>query len=338
MKLTSVHSIFENKNIFHEKRTFFCTLLICGSFLTAQIQVDCNNNVSIGNTSPETGISLKIKGLTRITPGSQSTVIIDNSGYCNSAAIYGGANLGKSNNTWYLVYAYDVVETSDAREKENIRTIEEPLAKILSITGIRYDFKKESIALNSIRGTGSENERFIEEVRKNRVGFLAQDVEKVIPEVVRYDDSTDIYSIDYTKFTPFLVEAIKEQQLIIDSMKVEIANLKKQLSGESQLKSGTLLSSVPDNSELSANTLFQNVPNPFLIDTRIEYYILSDVQKAAICIYDLNGKQLRCFPIENRGYGSVTISGKDLSAGIYLYSMISDGILIDTKRMILTGN
>jgi hypothetical protein len=320
-----------------KKEFLFCTLLICGSFLTAQIQVDCNNKVSIGNTNPESGYSLKIKGLTKIVPGISGTVIIDDSGYSCNPALYGASLIGKSNCGCYAVYSYYYPAPSDYREKENIRPLDQSLNKLLQLDAVKFDYKKESAVFNSIRGTDSASSNFIEDIRKNQIGFLAQQVKDVFPEVVLYDKYTDFYSIDYTKFAPLLVETIKEQQLIIDSMKAEIATLKKQLSGESQLKSGIILSSTPDNSELSANTLFQNVPNPFLDDARIEYYLLSDVQKAAICIYDLNGKQLRCFPIENRGYGSVTISGKDLSAGIYLYSMISDGILIDTKRMILTN-
>jgi hypothetical protein len=38
-------------------------------------------------------------------------------------------------------------------------------------------------------------------------------VEKVLPEVVHYDDSTDVYAISYSKIIPVLVEAMKEQQV-----------------------------------------------------------------------------------------------------------------------------
>jgi len=44
----------------------------------------------------------------------------------------------------------------------------------------------------------------------------------VIPNVVVYDDETDIYGIDYTRIIPYLIEAIKEQQKTIESMEKEI--------------------------------------------------------------------------------------------------------------------
>lgn len=48
--------------------------------------------------------------------------------------------------------------------------------------------------------------------RKNHIGFIAQEVFQILPEVVHYDDSADIYTMDYSKMIPLLVEAVKEQQ------------------------------------------------------------------------------------------------------------------------------
>ena len=51
---------------------------------------------------------------------------------------------------------------------------------------------------------------------------------------------------------------------------------------------------------------------------------------------DMNGKQIQQITLTERGNSSVTISGGELNAGMYLYSLIADGQVIDTKRMILT--
>jgi len=53
-------------------------------------------------------------------------------------------------------------------------------------------------------------------------------------------------------------------------------------------------------------------------------------------IYDMNGHQIDKRPIYNRGYVSIIIQGSSLDAGMYLYSLITDGAVVDTKRMILT--
>ncbi|MEW6734037.1 MAG: tail fiber domain-containing protein [Acidobacteriota bacterium] len=105
-------------------------------------------------------------------------------------------------------------QTSDIRLKTNIRGIEGALEKVLSLKGIRYEWKAvENSPINS-EGT--------------QLGFSAQDVEKVLPEVISAD--ADGYKgISYQNITPVIVEAMKEQQQIIEKQKSEIEQLKAQL-------------------------------------------------------------------------------------------------------------
>lgn len=60
------------------------------------------------------------------------------------------------------------------------------------------------------------------------------------------------------------------------------------------------------------------------------------VETATVYIYDMNGLQISSYPIAGRGNTSLTIDGGTLKAGMYLYSLILDGSVADTKRMILT--
>jgi hypothetical protein len=53
-------------------------------------------------------------------------------------------------------------------------------------------------------------------------------------------------------------------------------------------------------------------------------------------IYNLEGKQIKNIQVSDHGDVSVKISGNELSAGMYLYALIVDGKVVDTKRMILT--
>ena len=57
---------------------------------------------------------------------------------------------------------------------------------------------------------------------------------------------------------------------------------------------------------------------------------------ATVMIYNLEGKQMKNIQVNDRGKVSVKISGNELSAGMYLYALIADGKVVDTKRMILT--
>ncbi|MBN2260479.1 MAG: T9SS type A sorting domain-containing protein [Clostridiales bacterium] len=82
--------------------------------------------------------------------------------------------------------------------------------------------------------------------------------------------------------------------------------------------------------------LYQNVPNPFHESTKIEYYLNDDVQKAYIYIYDMNGTQIKSLPVNIKGYGHVILYGNELKAGMYMYSLITDGEFVSTRQMILT--
>jgi hypothetical protein len=103
----------------------------------------------------------------------------------------------------------DVVAYSDRRVKENIVTITDPLDKLLRLRGVSYN-------------------RTDLEDKNTKIGFIAQEVKDVLPEVVTYNKEQDRYGISYGNMTALLVEAIKEQQQQIHSLKLEIENVKKQ--------------------------------------------------------------------------------------------------------------
>ena len=71
--------------------------------------------------------------------------------------------------------------------------------------------------------------------------------------------------------------------------------------------------------------------------TKIEYSLNEDVQSAMLNIYDMNGTQPKSIPLHLKGYSNITVSGGEFKAGMYMYSLIADGKIIDTKRMILTN-
>jgi hypothetical protein len=101
----------------------------------------------------------------------------------------------------------DVVAYSDIRVKENIKPLTSALSKVLELNGYFYnrtDLKDKS----------------------TKIGFIAQEVEKVVPELVTYDSLQDKYAVSYGNTTALLVEAIKEQQAQIESQKTEIEELK----------------------------------------------------------------------------------------------------------------
>jgi hypothetical protein len=116
------------------------------------------------------------------------------------------------------IHATGFPTSSDIRFKKNITPLENSLEKIKKLQGVKYEWNE---FVNSVRDGYKLNVPII--------GLIAQDVEKIVPEVVDLwklsDDCQDARSIDYPRLTPLLIEAIKEQQIIIENQNQKIENL-----------------------------------------------------------------------------------------------------------------
>jgi hypothetical protein len=94
--------------------------------------------------------------------------------------------------------------TSDKRLKKNIQQISDALNKVLALRGVEFEW------INNYQDTSFDNSR--------NIGLIAQEVEKVIPEVVD-TDKVGYKSVHYGNLVALLVEAIREQQGQIDELK-----------------------------------------------------------------------------------------------------------------------
>ena len=158
------------------------------------------------------------------------------------------------------------------------------------------------------------------------LGLSATELEDVLPEAIRHDPEGMVY-INYQALVPVLVEAFKEQQSTIKSLQNEIAALKAEYKGYNGV----------NDDEKPMNILFQNSPNPTNSSTTIKCILDSFASKALVAVYDLNGLQLKEYPVYSKGENTVTIEVNELKPGIYLYSLVVDGKLVDTKRMVITS-
>ncbi|HHE40422.1 MAG TPA: T9SS type A sorting domain-containing protein, partial [Candidatus Cloacimonetes bacterium] len=200
---------------------------------------------------------------------------------------------------------------------------------VLNLKGWKYDLKLLEAHKDSMME--SDILQFLDSDRKNKLGFVAQEVMEVLPEAVDYDSITDVYAIYYTHLLPILVEAIKEQQAAIEDLKQQIINSGSLKSAEiSSTSSGDL------DIDQQPTTLFQNAPNPFSEGTKIKYYLEEQVGTGTIFIYDMNGRQLRSNELHHKGSGEISINSGELDAGMYMYTLITDGQVVGTKQMILT--
>ncbi|MBW1655407.1 tail fiber domain-containing protein [Flavobacterium quisquiliarum] len=104
-----------------------------------------------------------------------------------------------------------VVLPSDIRLKKDIQTLTSVLDNIKQVRGVTYYWKDVS------KGTDLQ------------LGMIAQELEKVYPELVITNKETGLKAVNYAQFTGVLVEGIKEQQTQIEDLKSEVETLKKQM-------------------------------------------------------------------------------------------------------------
>jgi hypothetical protein len=105
-----------------------------------------------------------------------------------------------------VIFEGEVTVNSDERIKDNIEQIDGALEKVQAIRGVTFT------------RNDTEDDR-------THVGVIAQEVEKVLPEVVK-DGEDGIKSVAYANMVGLLIEAIKEQQTQIDDLKAEVTRLK----------------------------------------------------------------------------------------------------------------
>jgi hypothetical protein len=149
------------------------------------------------------------------------------------------------------------------------------------------------------------------------------------------------YGLRYAEFVVPLVKAVQELSTQVDELGAQNEQLQTQinkLQEKDALRSEASGESITglQNAASSGAYLQQNAPNPLSQSTQIKYYLPATVKTANLCIYDLQGAQLKQITIQERGEGTQILSGSELKAGMYLYTLIADGQESDTKRMILT--
>ena len=233
---------------------------------------------------------------------------------------------------------------SDERFKENVEPMQDVLPSLDRLEAVSYtlknDYAQECRAtltgMPALTEKDTRNKDFYDrfyseqENGSERFGFLAQNVKEVFPELVHSDNNGYMY-VDYIGLIPILVQSINE-------LRAELAEVKgEKQEGEAPLMQAPAQSAQSEmEAGLTSAKLYQNAPNPWDSQTVIRYRLLQGVTRADIYIYDMQGSQLKCIPAQGRGESQVTLTAHDLNAGMYIYALVADGTLIDSKQMILT--
>lgn len=276
----------------------------------------------------------------------------------NLTGNYAGFFYGDACITGALTVGY-VNQTSDYRLKENIRSLTASdgcLEKVIGMNVVEYNLKQREFETHITEQDEADEaareaeliERGVDPqeiakrkqktdkralwyeedspiMRNKHYGLIAQELQKIYPTLVT-ENQDGYLAVNYIEIIPLLVRSIQELNAKVEQYENGSAPIYK---AQARTTDATAVDAI-------VTTLYQNTPNPFTESTLIRCDVANDVVKADLYIYNMNGDQITEYAITERGETSVVIDGGSLNAGMYLYALIADGQVIDTKRMILT--
>lgn len=331
-----------------KKTILFSVFFVCISFFGfAQIKVNSTGNIGIGTSSPSSlykttldggklfmrfgNLTGGLEGTYVTNPGIPPTEVVDISPISGSYPVF-QHTLGKyrpfsTGSFDFLFYNIALVNTSDARLKRNINALPFDRNAFSKLQPVSYEIS--SIATQKAIAEGENIKPFY----TPQYGFIAQELQKIYPQLVLEDEETGYLKTKPLELIPVLVAAIQDQQKQIDELKKLIPGFDG--APELKLESGAAGEKPVSGITPGTAALYQNTPNPFSAETEIRFFLPDNVKQAYICIFDLQGTMLK--KTNNLvGQSALIIQGSELKAGMYFYSLIVDGKEVDTKKMILT--
>jgi hypothetical protein len=165
---------------------------------TEVMRIDQIGNVGIGGTS---------RNNSGVKTTNAEKLVVDGNIIPRTS---GNGTLGTSTYKWSAVYATNgTIQASDRRMKTNIVNLKYGLKEILAMQPVSFNWKT----------TPDTNKK---------VGLIAQEVKKIVPEVVVGDETKETLGLNYAELVPVLINAVKEQQKEI----LELKNMVKKLQND----------------------------------------------------------------------------------------------------------
>lgn len=251
-----------------------------------------------------------------------------------------------------------VALTSDQIFKTQIDSIPNALSIIKQLKPRSYYFDTVNVY-----GMNFSNQK--------QYGLISQDVETILPELICPTTKNAIYdtagvivsqavsykALNYNGFIAIMMKGMQEQLGIVDSLKTQNTkqdSVNTSLQNQINELSGLINSccnghSMQQNNNANSNAtsaidvnlkdgqsivLDQNVPNPFAEQTTINYFLPDNVVKAQMLFYNASGRLIQSVDLNEKGKGQLNVFASDLTNGIYTYSLVIDGKIFETKKMV----
>lgn len=244
---------------------------------------------------------------------------------CAAAAGYFSGN---------LAYTGSLVPPSDASLKINVTPIVNANAIIGSLNPKTYQF--DNVQYD-----------YMHLPQGDQFGLIAQELELIYPQFVKnmilpaqYDKQGNMVhpekaykGVDYIPLISLLLAGHKELQQQMNDLQTQINNCCGAQQGNNNTGEKT---GATDIKLINTNNfiLYQNEPNPYTSSTTIRYFIPENVSDVKITFQDASGKNLKEVKLNQTGQGSIAVDGNELNNGLYTYSLIINGKVVDVKKMV----
>ena len=297
--------------------TFGVDLFSSGSTSSTGVKIFTKaGTTSIGVDSQAVSGSTSNIGVKGATPGTSAF----------EAGIYGQTPVGPSRYAGFFdgnVFTTGSYLPSDSKLKSNVSKELNVSDKLKMLNPVTYSYNK---ILEMNLPTEEQH------------GFISQEFATVFPELTKditkpvFNDKGEITSnftfkaINYNGLISVLTAGFKELSEEMVALKQELADYKASDVNRKSLINST---SIPTDYILE-----QNIPNPYSDKTSVRYKLPNGITKASIVVLDLNGKFVKEYEI-NQNNGEQIISATDIGKGIFLYSLIDNGSIVITKKMII---
>lgn len=285
-------------------------------------------------------------------------VFLTATGYANKVIAYYNPSVNSNFVFNTNLVANGVNITSDARLKDNIQSIEDPLGILSQIDGVSYTYRLSEIQearepeeavfsgtfnAGKFVSNGSPltdnatmtakdieyqriqqeiDQREAEEANRRRLGFLAQDIQKILPDLVQTNEK-GIMSIDYTGFIPLIVESLKQMQQTIQDQQKEIEILQSLLPAET--KSMFRSTSNEEVNVVEGAKLYNGA------GASVSYTLPSTYNTADLKIFDISGKLLKKIVLTGNN-SFVEIDPLEIGLGTFVYTLFVDNKKADTLK------
>ena len=218
--------------------------------------------------------------------------------------------------TFNSIQVANVYNYSDERAKKNIQGLNNGLSKITLLNPVSYDWKEEKVMADSLNGIAPSGPI---ENGVRQYGFLAQDVEKVMPDVVATDEN-GFKMVNYIAIIPVLVKAVQELQSTVSKQSDLIKELiGKQSSGTGKIETANKILSC------SANDSGERLS----IATQLD----DGVTNARLVISSISGEPERTIPVSAQS-PNVDENISSLQKGIHIVGLYVDNGLSDSKNWV----